>query len=37
VQAADGRLFVFGHIGGDDAYGKFDQSIVMDTFQLKAK
>jgi hypothetical protein len=35
VQAADGRIFVFGHIGGDDAYGKVDQSIVMDSFRLR--
>jgi photosystem II stability/assembly factor-like uncharacterized protein len=34
VQAADGRIFVFGHIGGDDAYGRVDQSIVMDSFRL---
>ena len=34
VQAADGRIFVFGHVGGDDAYGKADQSIVMDSFRL---
>ncbi|MBI1915441.1 MAG: exo-alpha-sialidase [Planctomycetes bacterium] len=34
VQAADGRIFVFGHVGGDDAYGKVDQSIVMDSFRL---
>ena len=33
VQAADGRIFVFGHVGGDDAYGKSDQSIVMDSFR----
>src|SRR5262249_35848988 len=25
VQAADGRIFVFGHVGGDDPYGKVDQ------------
>jgi hypothetical protein len=37
VQAADGRIFVFGHIGGDDAYGKVDQSIVMDSFRLMKK
>jgi hypothetical protein len=37
VQAADGRIFVFGHVGGDDAYGKVDQSIVMDSFRLKRK
>ena len=35
VQSADGRIFVFGHVGGDDAYGKVDQSIVMDSFRLK--
>ena len=34
VQTADGRIFVFGHVGGDDAYGKSDQSIVMDSFFL---
>lgn len=34
IQAADGRIFVFGHVGGDDAYGKNDQSIVMDSFRL---
>ncbi len=37
VQAADGRIFVFGHIGADDAYGKRDQSIVMDSFRLVKK
>ncbi len=37
VQAADGRIYVFGHAGGDDAYGKSDQSIVMDSFLLKSK
>jgi hypothetical protein len=36
VQAADGRIFVFGHVGGDDAYGKVDQSIVMDSFRVRA-
>jgi hypothetical protein len=35
VQAKDGRIFVFAHIGSDDPYGKTDQSIVMDSFQLK--
>ncbi len=34
VQAADGRILVFGHVGGDDPYGKVDQSIVMDSFRL---
>lgn len=37
VQAADGQIFVFGHVGGDDAYGKGDQSIVMDSFRLTEK
>ena len=37
MQAADGRIFVFGHVGGDDAYGKSDQSIVMDSFRLKTE
>jgi hypothetical protein len=37
VQAADGRFFVFGHVGGDDAYGKVDQSIVVDSFRLVKK
>ena len=34
VQDADGRIFVFAHVGGDDAYGRVDQSIVMDSFRL---
>jgi len=34
VQAADGRIHVFAHVGGDDPYGAVDQSIVMDTFRL---
>ncbi|MFO1093018.1 MAG: sialidase family protein [Planctomycetaceae bacterium] len=37
VQVADGQVFVFGHIGGDDAYGKVDQSIVMDRFRLERR
>lgn len=37
MQAADGRIFVFGHVGGDDAYGKSDQSIVMSSFRLVQK
>ena len=35
VQTRDGTIFVFGHIGSDDAYGKVDQAIVMDRFQLE--
>jgi len=34
VQSADGTIVVIGHIGGDDEYGKVDQSIVMDRFRL---
>ncbi len=37
VQTRDGRIFVVGHVGGDDAYGKVDQSIVMDSFKLVKK
>lgn len=37
VQATDGRILAFGHIGGDDAYGKNDQAIVMDSFRLVRK
>ena len=35
VQTRDGRIFVFSHVGGDDAYGGVDQSILMDTFTLR--
>ncbi|MDB6169560.1 MAG: hypothetical protein JWM88_2424 [Verrucomicrobia bacterium] len=34
VQTDDGQILVVGHIGSDDAYGKIDQSIVMDSFRL---
>ena len=34
VQAKDGTIFIFGHIGGDNAYGSVDQSVVMDSFKL---
>lgn len=37
IQNSDGRIFVFGHVGGDDAYGRSDQSIVMDSFRLQRK
>jgi len=37
VQAPDGRVLVFAHIGGDNAYSATDQSIVMDSFRLKKK
>lgn len=35
VQTRDGQILVFGHIGGDDAYGAVDQAIVMNSFRLK--
>jgi hypothetical protein len=35
VQARDGWIYVFAHIGSDDPYGKTDQSIIMDRFRLK--
>lgn len=35
VQMHDGQILVFAHVGGDDAYGHSDQSIVMDRFRLK--
>jgi hypothetical protein len=37
LQAADGRIFVFAHVGSDDPYGRIDQSVVMDSFRIRAK
>jgi hypothetical protein len=37
LQMADGRIHVFGHIGGDDAYGKVDQAVVRDSFRLVSR
>jgi hypothetical protein len=34
TQLNDGRILVVGHVGGDDEYGKVDQSIVQQTFRL---
>lgn len=34
VQAADGTIHVFGHVGADDPYGARDQAIVEDRFRL---
>ncbi|MDB5323287.1 MAG: hypothetical protein JWN40_4918 [Phycisphaerales bacterium] len=34
LQDADGQIYIFSHIGGDDAYGAVDQSIRMDTLRL---
>jgi len=36
-QAIDGTIYVFAHNGSDNANGKFDQSIAMDTFRLIKK
>ena len=36
IQVADGRIYFFGHLGGDNAYGSVDQHISMDTFRLRA-
>lgn len=35
VQAKDGTVYFFGHVGGDNSYGSVDQAIVMDSFRLK--
>jgi hypothetical protein len=35
VQTADDRILIFGHVGSDDAYGKSDQSVVMDSLRLE--
>lgn len=35
TQLADGRILVVGHVGGDDEYGKVDQTIVAQTFRLE--
>jgi len=34
LQVEDGQIYVFSHLGGDNAYGQTDQAIVMDTFRL---
>jgi hypothetical protein len=34
LQTEEGRVFVFSHLGSDNAYGQVDQAIVMDTFRL---
>jgi dienelactone hydrolase len=35
LQTDDGRIYVFSHLGSDNAYGQIDQSIVMDTFRIE--
>jgi hypothetical protein len=37
VQADDGTISVFSHVGGDDGYGTRDQSITLDEFRLTAE
>lgn len=37
VQTGEGTIYVFAHHGWDNAYGAFDQSIVMDKFRLTRK
>lgn len=37
TQQPDGRILVVGHIGGDDEYGKVDQTIVGQTFRLEVQ
>ncbi len=37
VQGRDGRIYVFAHVGGDNAYGTVDQAITMDTFRLRKR
>ena len=34
VQLKDGSVLVVGHVGGDDEYGKVDQTIVVQRFKL---
>ncbi len=34
TQLKDGRILVVGHVGGDDEYGKVNQTIVQQTFRL---
>jgi hypothetical protein len=36
LQTDDGQIFVFSHVGSDNAYGQVDQAIVMDRFRLEA-
>jgi hypothetical protein len=35
TQLRDGRILIVGHIGGDDEYGKVDQTIVGQTLRLE--
>jgi hypothetical protein len=35
VQLADGTVLAAGHTGGDDAYGRGDQTVVLDRYRLE--
>ena len=35
VQTKDGQILITSHIGGDNAYGSVDQSILLESFRLK--
>lgn len=37
VQIEDGTILVASHIGGDDPYGKADQSVVLDQIRLSVE
>jgi hypothetical protein len=37
AQLQDGRTLIVGHVGGDDVYGKVDQSIIQQTFRLSVE
>ncbi|MCX6381444.1 MAG: sialidase family protein [Armatimonadetes bacterium] len=37
IQMDNGLILVVSHVGSDDAYGKGDQSIVLDVFRLSVK
>jgi len=34
LQTSDGTIYVFAHRGWDNAYGTYDQAVVMDKFKL---
>jgi hypothetical protein len=35
LQGPDGKIYISAHVGGDNAYGSVDQSIMLDTFRLQ--
>jgi hypothetical protein len=36
LQVEDGKIIIIGHVGSDDAYGTVDQSILQQSFRLRA-